>query len=298
MTSILTFFLMMWVWLLPSTTSQSNGFRGVSPLVSTRTDVERLLGPCPQRDGVTCLYETSSDTILVTYSDGACEKGWPFGYNVPANTVIRIEVSPMRYLRTIDLNFSLDGYQKRENTDGSAIFINKEQGVAVTVFEEKVGSLIYGPTSKQSPLQCPGSLERLQNGREIADAHARLFDYGDINKAEELEYLSAFARLLKRQSIVQGYIITYAGQRSVQNEALRRLKCQRTYLIKEHGIDPDRITTIDGGYRSTRTVEMYVLPKGGAIPVAFPTVRPSRVEVLKDGESTSNALSPCSNPLN
>jgi len=40
-------------------------------------------------------------------------------------------------------------------------------------------------------------------------------------------------------------------------------------LFKEHGIDPDRITTIDGGYRSTRAVEMYVLPKGGAIPVPF-----------------------------
>lgn len=288
-------FITMMVCSLISATSQSNGFRGISPLVSTRSDVERLIGPCPQRDGPTCMYETSAETIIVTYSDGPCEKGWPFGYNVPANTVIRIDVSPTNYVHITAILPNLETYHKRVREDGSLIYIDDQEGFAVEVFEGKVGTMIYGSTAKQAHLRCPDSYERLQNGRYTADAHRRVFEYGDVREADEVEYLSGFARLLKRQSIVQGYIISYAGQRSFRNEARRRLQCQKTYLIKEHGIDPDRITTIDGGYRSIRAVELYLFPKGSAVPLPFPTVRPSRVEILKDGELTSQVLSPCSN---
>lgn len=276
-------------------TSQSKGWRGIVPLVSTRSDVERLLGPCSKGNRASCLYETDKEIVNVNYSDGPCEKGWPFGYNIPTDTVEWIRVSPLTYLHVEELDFKLDTYEKRVNSDASLMYVNNQQGIAVWVFDGKVGSLIYGSTNKQAHLRCPSAVAlELPKGTEATDAHSMLYSYGEVEGSEEIEYLSGFAKLLRKEPNTQGYIVTYAGQRSFANEAARRLKCQRNYLIKRQGIDGQRITTIDGGYHPTRRVELYVLLKGGAVPVPFPSVRPSRVEVINENSITANILSPCS----
>lgn len=275
-------------------TAQSNAWRGIVPLVSDREDVERLLGPCSQKNPLTCLYETENEIISVSLSDGPCEKGWPFGYDVPSNTVLRVEVSPRKHMPVSELRLNEDRYKKKTNRDGSVMYISDEDGIAVWVFDGKVGSFIYGSSSKQSHLRCPDSVSEMPKGAEIADAHSRFAAYGDISLDDERDYLDGFAKILNQQSTVQGYIITYAGQRSSVNEAGRRLQCQRDYLIRKRGVDPGHITTIDGGYHSSRNVELYVLLRGGPVPVPYPSIRPSQVEIVKENGVVATSL--CSVP--
>ena len=74
-------------------------------------------------------------------------------------------------------------------------------------------------------------------------------------------------------------IIAYGGMVTHVGEAAARATCARNYLIKAHGINPDRIKAIDGGYQHMPLVEIYVEPGDGDVPLARPTVRPSEVKI-------------------
>ena len=69
--------------------------------------------------------------------------------------------------------------------------------------------------------------------------------------------------------------------KSHKGEAGARAACARDYLIKKHHIQADRIHAIDGGYRETFEVELYVEEKDGSIPLATPSVRPSGVKITQ-----------------
>lgn len=56
----------------------------------------------------------------------------------------------------------------------------------------------------------------------------------------------------------------------------RVLAAEKRRLTNAHRIPASRIITIDGGYRAQRAVELWVVPRGEAIPLATPTVRPLR----------------------
>ncbi len=69
-----------------------NNWRGLSPLHSTRDDVEKLLGP--MTDIENRIYETEKEVVSVRYSAGPCVPDGGDRWNVPADTVTQILVSP------------------------------------------------------------------------------------------------------------------------------------------------------------------------------------------------------------
>lgn len=71
---------------------EGKGWKGLVRLRSTRRDVEALLDPAATGRG--SFYQTNEATVFVQYSDGPCEKGWPYGWNVDKDTVVSIAVSP------------------------------------------------------------------------------------------------------------------------------------------------------------------------------------------------------------
>src|SRR4030095_4314340 len=84
-----------------STLPQAEGWRGLVPLSSTRRDVETVIGAPITPSGSS--YETKNENVFVQYSDGPCEKGWPYGWSVERDTVIMISVSPKNSLTLRDL---------------------------------------------------------------------------------------------------------------------------------------------------------------------------------------------------
>src|ERR1700720_1961854 len=54
------------------TRGQSNAWRGLVPLRSTRADVERLLGPPMVLVAGSYSYETKEEKVRVLYSEGSC----------------------------------------------------------------------------------------------------------------------------------------------------------------------------------------------------------------------------------
>jgi hypothetical protein len=118
----------------------------------------------------------------------------------------------------------------------------------------------------------------------------------DGNSYENLDaFLDAFGLALRQEPRSMGYIIAYAqyykervtegdaagNQRSYtrvhldpQGAARKMLWAERNYLIKSFGIPPSRVKVIDGGYRTSRQVELWIVPPGANAPIPTPNQFP------------------------
>lgn len=105
--------------------------------------------------------------------------------------------------------------------------------------------------------------------------------YGDVSFENEEARLDNFAIQLLNQETATGYIIVYAGKRTYEGEAAERLLRAKDYLVKRRQIDPNRIITVDGGYKEDFGVTLIIAPMGAAPPSAMPTLSPGEVEFTK-----------------
>ena len=145
---------------------ETNGWKGVVVLQSTRRDVEALLGP-PTVAGQSS-YETNEATVFVEYITGPCEKGFRYGWYASKDTVVGIIVSPKGPVMFTDLKIDKNKYPQTKNSpaDGRIFYANTGEGILIVVDEitGRVRSFIYHPTDSQLKLRCPDSVGRLPLG--------------------------------------------------------------------------------------------------------------------------------------
>ena len=267
----------------------TRGWRGLVPLKATRRDVEGLLGS-PKSPGGSS-FETDGQFISVEYSDGPCEKGWPYGWSVDKDTVTGIWVAVGKRILLADLKLDEKKYQKSQDShiQNRVYYIDYDQGVAIMVddFTTEVIGFNYLPTSSEEKLRCPDAQNRLPVGRQQADSFSKFDAYGDPKPSHERYRLDLVAAAAVREADNEIYIIAYAGRVAQSGEAAARATCARDYLIKEHRIREERIHAIDGGYRYGREVEIYLEPKDGDIPLATPSLRPSKVKIIDQKNATT-----------
>jgi len=124
-------------------------WRGIVPLHSTRSDVIRLLGS-PNLDYDR--YELDDGTVSILYSDGPCKTGW----DVPKDTVIDIMFQPDDDLTLSDLRLDLSKYKKKQDYEvlDAYHYRNGPEGHEIVVIDNIVSSIFYGPTTKDSHLEC------------------------------------------------------------------------------------------------------------------------------------------------
>jgi len=80
----------------------------------------------------------------------------------------------------------------------------------------------------------------------------------------------------------QAYIIIYAGRTSRTGQADMLGRRTMSYLVNQRGVDARRITIINGGYRDTDFIEIWVCPPGAKTPQATPTVQPGDVQPSRE----------------
>lgn len=139
-----------------------NVWRGLTPLRSSRADVERLLGVPKDSVGKTLIYETPTETVHVPYSEGACKQSAVGQWNVPAATVLQIRVYPRTTILLRDLHLDLSKYQRRAdpNIPNWAFYSNNQKGMIIqTKLEdgcEQVMIITFEPTKNDIQLHCRG----------------------------------------------------------------------------------------------------------------------------------------------
>jgi hypothetical protein len=113
------------------------------------------------------------------------------------------------------------------------------------------------------------------------------------------EYVESFAAALRREPRALAYVIAYP-QYYIENRdeyfpdgrirrrnrrvahldppgtAQRMLRIERNHLIRTFGISPLRIRTVNGGYRRSRQIELWIVPRGEHPPIPTPNAFPGR----------------------
>lgn len=142
-------------------TLQSNSWRSIRPLHSTRDDVERTFGK-PQRQLITqaYVYITTEEKFEVLYSEGPCTVSSVGKWNVPVDTVLQITVYPQRTLPLDDLDLDDTKYAKAPdpNIPNSFFLINRAEGVMIQTQKrdgyEQVMAIEYSRSGDDIKLLC------------------------------------------------------------------------------------------------------------------------------------------------
>lgn len=133
--------------------SQAKEWRGITPLKSTRVDVERLFGRSAH-DGYGVSYPIGDEVATFEYSSGGCsDKGRV--YDVPPYTVLRIRVSSGHKPRFSDLKIDLKKFRKVDDSELPDVlyYINDEDGVTYEVQGGLVMTTEYWPAAKDRNLR-------------------------------------------------------------------------------------------------------------------------------------------------
>ncbi|MFN6962804.1 MAG: hypothetical protein ACK4S4_03455 [Pyrinomonadaceae bacterium] len=263
-----------------SSFAQSNSWRGLVPLRSSRADVEKLLGPPKERRYSGPGYEDGETFVRFEYSNGDCDRGW----DVPKDTVLYITIEYLSELRQAPEELGIndtDFYLKTTDVVGPGSYINPVTGRRYYFHELRappgikpiVRSTGYGPTRSDNHLRCDGFPPY------APEAYYWPSDVFPFN----LKGGSAFNVLLARfdeiafrsTSIPEGYH-TYVV---VYFDPKKRLGKYREVLgrIKEHvfgrrKLPVDQLTLIEGGYREWAEFEVIYVHKSLPPPVPTPSM--------------------------
>lgn len=90
-------------------------------------------------------------------------------------------------------------------------------------------------------------------------------EYGNIAFNDEKARLDNYAIQLQNDPGSTAVIIAYGA---CEGEGQARADRAKNYLVNTRGIEAGRITTIDGGCRSTLTVQLWTVPSGASQPAA------------------------------
>jgi hypothetical protein len=108
-----------------------------------------------------------------------------------------------------------------------------------------------------------------------------LDEYGDIPFEDEKARLDNFAIELQNDPTATGYLVCYGGRVGYEGEAQSRCNRARDYISNMRGIGVDRLVTVDGGFKESLSVYLWVVPSGATPPAPRPTVDPGEVTILK-----------------
>lgn len=134
--------------------SQSNCWRGITPLRSTCEDVKNILKvdtcnlPIAQ-------YTLPDFRVMVEFENETCDSS-PRGWRVEKGTVLAVTVSPRTEMRPTELGLDLSKYKKREDGEivGVEHYSSEEEGVTVDLYRGFVQTFFLYPRKSDETLRC------------------------------------------------------------------------------------------------------------------------------------------------
>lgn len=130
------------------------------PMRSSRSDVERLLGPPRSSLGEIYIYDSPESRIDVSYSSDPCNNGgtklWASGTDV----VTRITVSPQKLLLVQNLGLDKAKYIRIQNDhpENWVRYLNSDEGITIEAVLnngcERVISIVYEATVTEREVRC------------------------------------------------------------------------------------------------------------------------------------------------
>lgn len=143
-----------------------NGWQGIVPLRSTRTDVEQLLGPPRSSLGEIYRYDTPENQVDVSYSSDPCKSNGANPQGSAADVVLKITVSPQKTILVQNLGLDKNKYTRIQNDHpvNWVHYLNSVDGITVDAILnngcEQVIRIIYQATARDRELRCARKSEK------------------------------------------------------------------------------------------------------------------------------------------
>lgn len=109
-------------------------------------------------------------------------------------------------------------------------------------------------------------------------------DFDECNNCtfdDQKARLDNLAVELQNDQTAKGYIIAYGGRTSPIGQVERLMSRAKDYLMQQRGIDASRLVIVNGGFRETDSVELWIVPSGAAAPRATPTIQAGDVKPVR-----------------
>jgi len=134
----------------------ADGWKGIVPLQTTRSQAEKILGPPTEACDNQCNYRSGDDRVFVRYSREPCSESNP--WKIPAGTVIEMSVYPDKAPKISDLRLDRRKFKKTNDPelDGYYWYENEEQGVTYSVSRkgQVTGTHWIGSSADDKKLRC------------------------------------------------------------------------------------------------------------------------------------------------
>ena len=130
--------------------------------------------------------------------------------------------------------------------------------------------------------------QRAQASTEIVSKKPPVVECKPFDQFQSVAFDDTKARLDNLAIELQGspgnqaYIIIYAGRTSRAGQADMLSRRTMDYLVNQRGVDAGRITIVNGGYRDTDFIEIWLCPPGAKPPQPTPTVQPGDVQPAQE----------------
>ena len=159
--------------------AHGQGWNGIIPLHSTRSDVEKILGKSNEElSAYSSLYRTTEGTVIIDYADGlpCSRRESEIRWRVPRNTVENVLITPNRESPLSKLRIDVTKYRTKSGGDRpeDIYYINDESGETLRVFQGQVMSITYAAAAKDAVLKCVAPPKRSPTGRSVTQRKVRL----------------------------------------------------------------------------------------------------------------------------
>ncbi|MGB4987742.1 MAG: hypothetical protein WBO10_00775 [Pyrinomonadaceae bacterium] len=261
--------------------AQANIWNGISPLKTSRVDVEKLLGA--GKEGTyygEVDYEKEKKRISVNYAKERCDRGW----NVEKDTVISIAFWPpdedanksAKELKLIESKYFISGDDAFYGT-----WTDPEAGVQYYFMNmsQNLLRVTYIPARKDNTFRCNGFPPSVPEA-QYYPYETRLFYNPKEGKDGGMDYLIAGSlygiayKAKESKGKYVPYVLVYFDDKLPYRTYRKRLAQFRLYANRlTTKTKLGRVQIIEGGMNPTNEAEFYLLPKERKPPAPSPMLQ-------------------------
>ncbi len=255
---------------------QTNSWKGLIPLRSTREQVEKLFGqPNPKEIKYKNEYKVGDDTLWVEYSQKPCDEGW----DVPLGTVLSFAVADGQQTNKSEQELKLDRKNFFITRDDAMYGTWTEPILGIQYYFTNVGmslnSVGYIPRREQNNLRCDGFPPYVPEAYYYT---MDTYDFYDPKRDKEDDKFYPAMRVagssvpVLKNPLYRTYVLIYFDAKLSLKEYRKRITFLKSWIYPRLKASQDDIVVIEGGMREENKMEIYTLPKDRKPPAPKPTL--------------------------
>lgn len=141
-----------------ATIGQTDVWKSIKVMTSTREDVRKILGQSDQGRGSE-VYSINGGTVDVEYSYGSCADKYNSGWNIPKDVVVRFRFTPLTNIKFTSLKLNRRKFEiihESADVPNLITYIDRSEGVRFVVHrpDDLLQTVGFFPPARYENLRC------------------------------------------------------------------------------------------------------------------------------------------------